>query len=306
MALYGLRPADLDEMIDIAFLGIRASEVYEQGGRHSLVVRYASEYRDNLEAVRSSLIDTPTGARIPLAMVADIIVDKGPNFIQRENAQRKIVVQANVTGRDLNSVVNEIESRIAANVPMPQGYFVDFGGQFESEREATRAVTAFSLISIITILVALYMEFSSFRQAALIMANLPLALIGGIMAVFLSDGIITIASLVGFITLFGIAVRNGILMVSHFNHLIDAEGKSLREAVVQGSLERLTPVLMTALCAGLALVPLALAGHKPGNEIQSPMSKVILGGLLTATFLNMIVIPVLYSMFGRRDVGEIR
>lgn len=304
MALYGLRPADLDEMIDIAFLGIRASEVYEQGSRHDLIVRYAPEFRDNLEAVRSSLIDTPTGARIPLAMVADIIVDKGPNYIQRENAQRKIVVKANVTGRDLSSVADEIESRIVANVQMPQGYFVEFGGQFESEREATRAVTVFSLISIITILVALYMEFFSFRQAILIMANMPLALIGGIMAVSLTDGIITIASLVGFITLFGIAVRNGILMVSHYNHLMDAEGKSLREAVVQGSLERLTPVLMTALCAGLALIPLALAGHKPGNEIQSPMSKVILGGLLTATLLNMIVIPVLYSMFGRRDVGD--
>lgn len=301
MALYGLRPADMDELVDIAFLGVRASEVYEQGGRHDLVVRYAPEYRDNLEAVRNSLIDTPTGTRIPLAMVADIIVDKGPNYIQRENAQRKIVVQANVTGRDLNSVVQEIEAKIASAVPMPQGYFVEFGGQFESEREATRTVTIFSLISIVAILVALYMEFGNFRQASLIMANLPLALIGGIMAVFVTDKIITIASLVGFITLFGIAVRNGILMVSHYNHLIDEEGLSLRDAVVQGSMERLTPVLMTALCAGLALIPLALSGHKPGSEIQSPMSIVILGGLLTATFLNMIVIPVLYLMFGSKQ-----
>ncbi|MCH7528617.1 MAG: efflux RND transporter permease subunit, partial [Candidatus Marinimicrobia bacterium] len=298
MALYGLRSADLDELIDIAFLGIKASQVFEQDSRHDLVVRYAPEFRGDLEAIRNSLIDTPTGAKITLDMVADIIMDRGPNYIQRENVQRKIVVQANVAGRDLRSVVDEIETQIDRNVPFPKGYYVEFGGQFESEREATRTVALLSLLSITAILVILYMTFANFRQAILVMANLPLALIGGIVTIFFTDGIITIASLVGFITLFGIAVRNGILMVSHYNYLMDREGKPLLEAVVQGSMERLSPVLMTAMTTGLALLPLALAGDQPGSEIQSPMSIVILGGLLTATFLNLIVIPVLFVKWG--------
>jgi Cu/Ag efflux pump CusA len=175
---------------------------------------------------------------------------------------------------------------------------VEFGGQFESAQAATRTVMLLSMLSIVAILVILYMRFGNFRQAILVMANLPLALIGGIVTIFFTDGIITIASLVGFITLFGIAVRNGILMVSHFNYLMDREGKPLLEAVVQGSMERLSPVLMTAMTTGLALLPLALAGDQPGSEIQSPMSIVILGGLLTATFLNLIVIPVLFVKWG--------
>ncbi|MCH8010348.1 MAG: efflux RND transporter permease subunit [Candidatus Marinimicrobia bacterium] len=302
MALYGLRVADLDEMIDIAFLGVKASQIFEPTSRHDLVVRYAPEYRGDLDAIRNSLIDTPSGAKIPLEMVADIIVDRGPNYISRENVQRKIVVQANVAERDLNSVITEIKSGIDRNVFLPKGYYVEFGGQFESAQEAARTVTLLSLLSIIAILVILYTKFGNFRQAILVMANLPLALIGGIVSIFLTEGIITIASLVGFITLFGIAVRTGILLVSHYNYLIDQEGKPLLEAVVQGSMERLSPVLMTALTTGLALLPLALAADKPGSEIQSPMSIVILGGLLTATFLNLIVIPVLFAKWGRKPV----
>ena len=302
MALYGLRVADLDEMIDIAFLGVKASQIFEPTSRHDLVVRYAPEYRGDLNAIRNSLIDTPSGAKIPLEMVADIIVDKGPNYISRENVQRKIVVQANVAERDLNSVITEIQSGIDRNVFLPKGYYIEFGGQFESAQEATRTVTLLSLLSIIAILIILYTKFGNFRQAILVMANLPLALIGGIVSIFLTDGIITIASLVGFITLFGIAVRTGILLVSHYNYLIDQEGKSLLEAVVQGSMERLSPVLMTALTTGLALLPLALAADKPGSEIQSPMSIVILGGLITATLLNLIVLPVLYVKWGRKQV----
>ena len=298
MALYGLRSADLDELIDIAFLGIKASQVFEQDSRHDLVVRYAPEFRGDLEAIRSSLIDTPTGAKITLDMVADISMDRGPNYIQRENVQRKIVVQANVSGGDLRGVVDEIQARLDQNVLFPKGYYVEFGGQFESAQAATRTVMLLSIISIVAILVILYMRFGNFRQAILVMANLPLALIGGIVTIFFTDGIITIASLVGFITLFGIAVRNGILMVSHYNYLMDREGKPLLEAVVQGSMERLSPVLMTAMTTGLALLPLALAGDQPGSEIQSPMSVVILGGLLTATFLNLIVIPVLFVKWG--------
>ncbi len=300
MALYGLRVADLDKMIDMAFLGIKTSQIFESNSRHELVVRYAPEFRKDLNAIRESLIDTPNGGKVPLEMVADISVDKGPNYISRENVQRKIVVQANVSGRDLLGVVDEIKSNISNNVNFPRGYYVVYGGQFESAQEASRTVSILSIFSIIAILIVLYMEFGNFRQATLVMVNLPLALIGGIVSIYFTDGIITIASLVGFITLFGIAVRNGILMVSHYNYLLDTEGMSLLDAIIQGSMERLNPVLMTALTTGLALLPLALAGEKPGSEIQSPMSIVILGGLLTATFLNLIVVPVLFAKLGRK------
>ncbi len=301
LALFGLTAADVDEMIDIAFLGLPVSQIYKGQNRHDLVIRYAPQFRNNLDAVRNSLIDTPTGAQVPLEMVTDIQVDKGPNYISRENVQRKIVVQANVAGRDLLSVVDDIKTKIAENVDLPQGYYVEYGGQFESAAEATRMITLLSILSILAIFVALYLEFGNFRQSLLVMVNLPLALIGGVVALFISEGIITIASMVGFITLFGIAVRNGIIMVSHYNHLIEAEGKSLKDAVVQGSLERLNPIMMTALTTGLALLPLALAMDQPGSEIQAPMSIVILGGLLTATFLNMIVIPVLFEKWGFRN-----
>ncbi len=301
MAMYGLRPYDLDELIDVAFLGATTSQVYDGEHRHDLVVRFAPQYRGDLESIRKTLIDTPDGGPIPLEMVADISVDRGPNYISRENVQRKIVIQANVAGRDLRGAVEEIREKIGANIDLPPGYIVEFGGQFESEERATRTVTLLSLISLIAILIALYLEFGSFRQATLVMVNLPLALIGGIVSVFLTDGIISIASLVGFITLFGIAVRNGILMVSHYNHLMDKEGIPLLEAVMQGSIERLSPILMTAMTTGLALVPLALAGDKPGSELESPMAIVILGGLVTATLLNLIVVPALFLKWGRKD-----
>jgi CzcA family heavy metal efflux pump len=300
MAMYGLRPADIDELIDVAFLGAKTSQIYEGEYRHDLIVRYAPEYRDDLEAVGKTLIDTPHGGAIPLELVADIRIDRGPNYISRENVQRKIVIQANVAGRDLRGAVEEIRSRLSENVDLPAGYFVEYGGQFESEERATRTVSLLSLVSIIAIMITLYLEFRSFRQATLIMVNLPLALIGGIVGVWLTGGVISIASLVGFITLFGIAVRNGILMVSHYNHLMDEEGKPLLEAVVQGSMERLSPILMTALTTGLALVPLALAGDKPGSELEYPMAIVILGGLVSATFLNLVVVPALYLKWGRR------
>lgn len=302
MAMYGLRPADLDELIDVAFLGAKTSQIYEGDHRHDLVVRYAADYRGDLESIRKTLIDVPTGGAIPLEMVADIREDRGPNYISRENVQRKIVVQANVADRDLSGAVEEIKSKVVGNIELPQGYFVEYGGQFESEVEATRTVTLLSMVSIIAILVVLYLEFGNFRQAILVMVNLPLALIGGIVSIFFTEGIISIASLVGFITLFGIAVRNGILMVSHYNYLMDVEGKSLFDAVVQGSMERLSPILMTAMTTGLALVPLALAADKPGSELQAPMAIVILGGLITATFLNLVVVPALFMKWGRRPV----
>ncbi len=299
MAMYGLRPADLDQLIDVAYLGLATSQVYEGDHRYDLIVRFAPEYRGDLETIRGTLIDTPAGGAIPLEMVADISVDRGPNYISRENVQRKIVIQANVAGRDLRGAVEEIRRRVDSGIQLPAGYYVQYGGQFESEEQATRTVALLSIISIIAILLVLYLEFGSFRQAALVMVNLPLALIGGIISIFFTEGVISIASLVGFITLFGIAVRNGILMVSHYNHLVEEEGLPLVEAVLQGSIERLSPILMTAMTTGLALVPLALAMDKPGSELQAPMAVVILGGLITATFLNLAVVPALYMKWGR-------
>lgn len=299
LALYGLTAADVDEMIDIAFLGLPVSQVYEGQNRHDLVLRYAPEFRKDMDAISNALIDTKNGQQIPLKMVADIRVEKGPNYISRENVQRKMVVQANVAERDLLSVVEDIKKRVTENVEFPQGYYVAYGGQFESASEATRLILLLSLVSLLAIFIALYSTFKSLRQSILVMVNLPLALIGGVIALFATDGIITVASLVGFITLFGVAVRNGIIIVSHYNQLILEEGKSIREAVISGSMERLNPILMTALTTGLALLPLAMAADQPGSEIQAPMSVVILGGLITATFLNMVVIPVLFERWGK-------
>jgi Cu/Ag efflux pump CusA len=227
----------------------------------------------------------------------------GPNQISRENVQRKLVVQSNVAGRDVGGVVKDIQERVAARVNFPDGYYVEYGGQFESAETATRRITWLSLLSLAAIYLLLYAEFRTVRQSLLVMVNLPLALVGGVFAILLTDGVLNVATLVGFITLFGIAVRNGILMVSHYNHLL-AEGESLRDAVVRGSMERLSPIFMTALTAGLALLPLALSGGEPGNEIQSPLAIVVLGGLLTSLSLNMIVVPVLFMRFGVSGVGR--
>ncbi|UCF05905.1 MAG: efflux RND transporter permease subunit [bacterium] len=302
MALYGLTMMELDELIDVAFLGAVVSEVYDGQNRHELVVRYDEEFRGDLESIKESLIDTPSGAVVPLDMVADIRIDRGPNYISRENVQRKIVVQANVKGRDMSGVVEDIREGVTANVDLPEGYFVQYGGQFESAESASRIISLLSLLSLVLIVVALNLEFGNLRDTLLVLVNLPLALIGGVLAVVITGGVLNIASMVGFITLFGISVRNGIMMVSHYNHLMSVEGLGRREAVQKGSLERLSPILMTALTTGLALLPMALASGKPGNEIQAPMSIVILGGLLTATLLNMIVIPVLFHRYGKGDV----
>ncbi|MDT8369949.1 MAG: efflux RND transporter permease subunit [Longimicrobiales bacterium] len=297
MARHGITPEHLAEAIDVAFAGEAVSQVLEAQRSHDLVVRFAAPFRGSIEAVRDAPISTPGGGQVTLSSLADIRRDVGPNMISRENVQRKIVVQANVAGRDVGSVVEEIRERIRAEVALPQGYYVEYGGQFESAEEATRRITLLSLLSLALILLLLYIEFRSVRQALLVMVNLPLALVGGVFAVVLTGGVLNIATLVGFITLFGIAVRNGILMVSHYNQLL-SEGVSLKEAVWRGSMERLNPVFMTALTAGLALLPLALAGGEPGNEIQSPLAIVVLGGLLTSLALNMVVVPVLFARFG--------
>jgi CzcA family heavy metal efflux pump len=298
MATYGVSVGELAEAMDVAFSGEVVSQILEGQQSYDLVVRFNEENRGNIERIRNAMFDTPLGAKVPLSQLAQVDNEKGPNTISRENVQRKIVVQANVSGRDLRGVVDDIQNRLSDNITFPQGYYVEFGGQFESEQAATRLIALLSLISIAAIFLLLYLEFSSFRSAFLIMANLPLALVGGIWAVFLTDGIVSVASLVGFITLFGIATRNGILMISHYNHLL-AKGRAFKDAITQGSLERLNPIMMTALTTGLALIPLALGGGEPGKEIQTPMAIVILGGLLTSTALNMVVVPSLFYKFGK-------
>ncbi|WP_434345668.1 efflux RND transporter permease subunit [Myxococcus virescens] len=299
VARYGLTAGEVAESVERAFAGETVGTVLEGQRVVEIAVRLDDASRADLDAISSTLIDTPSGQRIPLKMLASLTRESGPNTISREAVQRKMVVQANVAGRDLTSVVDELRSRLTREVPMPTGYYVDYGGQFESAEEASRTIGWLSVGVVVGIFLLLVVAFGSVRNSLLTLINLPLALIGGVVAVALTSGVVSVASLVGFITLFGIATRNGILMVSHYEHLMKEEGKTLAESVVQGSLERLAPVMMTALCAGLALVPLVIAGNEPGNEIQAPMGVVILGGLLSSTFLNMLVVPVLFRRFGR-------
>ena len=299
MGRFGVTPAHLAAAIDVAFAGETVSQVLEDQRSFDLVVRFHPSVRGSLQDVRGARIDTPAGAQVQLSALAEVRYDVGPNTISREDVQRKLVVQANVAGRDVGSVVEDIRERVAASVPLPDGYYVEYGGQFESAAEATRTIGLLSLLSLAAIFLLLFLEFDSVRQSLLVMVNLPLALVGGVFAIVLTDGVLNVATLVGFITLFGIAVRNGILMVSHYNNLLEEEGEDLRKAVVRGSMERLNPIMMTALTAGLALLPLALSAGEAGNEIQRPLALVVLGGLLTSLALNMVVVPALYFRWGR-------
>ncbi len=297
MALYGMTSGELAEIVDVAFNGEKAGRILEGQKSFDIVVRYHLSSRDSLETIRDALVNTPSGQMVPLSELATINYDRGPNQIGRENVQRKLVVQANVAGRDLGGVIAEIQEKIGDNVVMPPAYFVEYGGQFESEQAASRTIAIISIVSLVIITLILYYQFGNIRDTLFALVNLPLALIGGVWSVKFTDGIVSIASLVGFITLFGIAARNGILLISHYHTLMD-EGESLKAAVRRGSLERLNPILMTALTAALALVPLALGVGEPGKEIEAPMAIVILGGLITSTFLNMFVVPSLYCRFG--------
>lgn len=299
MAKYGVTPGQLAESIDVAFAGETVSQVREGQEAYDLIVRFDEKSRGDPERIRNALIDTPLGPKIPLFQLADVREERGPNTISREKVQRKIVISSNVAGRDIGSVVEEIRQVVEENVTLPEGYYVEYGGQFESASQATRTISLISLLAIAIIFLILYQEFGNVRVPLLIMVNLPLAFTGGVLALFFTSGELNVAALVGFIALFGIAVRNGILLVSHYYHLL-AEGKSLQEAIIQGSMERLSPILMTALVSGLALIPLALGGGEPGKEIQTPMAIVILGGLLTSTFLNMVVVPALFLKWGTR------
>jgi CzcA family heavy metal efflux pump len=298
----GLRAQDLAETVDVAFNGEAVSQILEDQRTYDIVVRYDDASRQSVETIASALVDTPAGAKVPIRQVAEVRVDQGPNTINRENVQRRIIVQANVANRDLGSVIDEIRRKVARDVPLPEGYFVQYGGQFEAQEAASRQITIMSVVAIGGIFLLLYLALGSARLALLVMANLPLALIGGVIMVFASGGTLSIASLIGFITLFGIATRNGIMLITHYQRLIREEGVPFRESIVQGSLERLSPILMTALVTGVGLLPLALGAGQPGKEIQQPMAVVILGGIVTSTFLNMIVIPALYLKYGRVEV----
>lgn len=278
------------------------ADIYEGQSRFDLVLSYAGPNSLTMQKIRDMLLDTGDGLKVPLSQIADIRSASGPSAISRENVQRKIVVSANVAGRDLRSVVNDIRNTIENNVIIPEGYRVEYGGQFEAEAVASRTLLITSLLIIAVIFLLLYQEFRDFQLSGIILLNLPLSWIGGVFAIAFTSGIISIPSIIGFITLFGIATRNGILLVSHYKRLLE-QGTPLQEAILQGSSERLNPILMTALTAALALIPLAMRGNAAGNEIQSPMAKVILGGLLSSTLLNIYIIPLIFSLLKIKGSG---
>ena len=302
LARYGMPAGSAAEALRTIFLGQEVGSILEGQIAFPLVVRYEGGPPQQIETIRQAMIDTPSGARVPLSAIAEIREDRSPNFVTRENVQRKIVVSCNVAGRDLRSVVNDIQDHIAQGVTLPQGYRVEYGGQFESEAEASRRILLLGGLVVIGILVILTTAFGSWKDALIIMCNLPLALIGGVVGVSLAGGVLSVASLIGFITLFGIATRNGIMLISHIKHLMQEEGViDFREAIVRGSSERLAPILMTAMSTGLALIPIGLQLGETGTEIHAPLALVVLCGLFSSTVLNMIVVPAAYWRFGRFD-----
>ena len=301
LAKYGISLPEFSEFVNVCLDGEAVSQVYEKGKSFDLAVRVKDNLRDEMEKIRNLMIDTGDGQKIPLNYVAEIRSAMGPNTISRENVKRKIVISANVADRDLRSVVNDIQAQVDAQIKLPEGYHIEYGGQFESEQAASRTLALTSFMSIVVIFLLLYHEFRNVKESAIILINLPLALIGGVFALLITTGEVSIPAIIGFISLFGIATRNGMLLISHYNHLQQEEGYGVYDSVIRGSLDRLNPILMTALSSALALIPLALSGDLPGNEIQSPMAKVILGGLLTSTFLNGFIIPIVYLMMHRNQ-----
>ena len=299
MAKYGVTMPEFAEFVEVNLAGAVVSQVYEKGKVFNLIVRAKDNARDEMDKVRDLMIDTPSGERIPISYVADVVSTMGPNTVSRENVKRKIVISANTSGRDLRGVVNDVQERIEAEVKLPEGYHVEYGGQFESEQAASQTLLLTSLMSIVVIFLLLYMQFKNAAQSGVILINLPLALIGGVFALMITSGEVSIPAIIGFISLFGIATRNGMLLISHYNDL-RAGGMELKESIVKGSLDRLNPILMTALTSALALIPLAFRGDLPGNEIQSPMAQVILGGLLTSTLLNGFIVPIVYELMNKK------
>jgi CzcA family heavy metal efflux pump len=302
---FGVQTGALTEILETALNGKVVAEVLEGQRTYEVIVRFDDESRSNLDAIRHSLIDTPSGVKVPLENLAAVTESKGPNVISRENAQRRIVISCNTSGKDLGSVISEIQSKLTAQVKLPSGYFITYGGQFESQQAATRRILLLGLLSLAGMILVLYSHFNSMQIVAQILINIPLALVGSIVAIFLTGGVLSVATLVGFITLTGIASRNTIMMISHYLHLLKEEGETFnQEMVIRGSLERLVPVLMTALTAGLALIPLVLAKGQPGKEILYPVATVILGGLISSTFLDMAVTPAIFFKFGRKSAEK--
>ena len=303
LAKYGITPPEFAEIVNVMLAGEVVSQVYEGNKSFDLTLKVDDDYRTTTERIRNLIVDAG-GRKIPFSYIAEITSSTGPNTINRENVARKIVISANVAGRDLRGVVNDMQKKINSEIKLPEGYHIEYGGQFESEQAASRILLITSIFSIMVIFMLLFAQFRSVTQSAVILLNLPLALIGGVFTIFLTDGVISIPAIIGFISLFGIATRNGMLLISHYNDLQN-DGMSAFESIMHGSLDRLNPILMTALSSGLALIPLALGGDLPGNEIQSPMAKVILGGLLTSTFLNGFIIPIMYLLTNKKIVEEV-
>ena len=299
LAKYGIPLPEFGEYVNVMLGGEVVSQVYDDGKTFDLTVKASDDSRVTMDAIRDMMIDA-NGVKVPLSYVADVRSASGPNTINRENVQRKIVISANVSERDLHGVVNDIQQAVNEKIHLPEGYHIEYGGQFESEQAASRTLLLTSFMSLIVIFLLLYNEFKDARESGVVMLNLPLALIGGVFILCLTSGEISIPAIIGFISLFGIATRNGMLLISHYTQLRN-EGATLKHAVVQGSLDRLNPILMTALSSALALIPLAINGDLPGNEIQSPMAKVILGGLLSSTFLNGFIIPIIYLMINKES-----
>ena len=298
LARYGISLPAFAEYVNVCLAGEAVSMVYEKGKSFDLTVRVKDDLRNEAEKLGNLMIDTGNGQQIPLNYVAEIRSTMGPNTISRENVKRKIVISANTSGRDLRGVVNDIRAKVNEQIVLPEGYHIEYGGQFESEAAASRTLLLTSLMSLLVIFLLIYNEFKNAKESGMIMLNLPLALIGGVLILWVTSGEISIPAIIGFISLFGIATRNGMLLISHYTQL-RSEGMDLPEAIVKGSLDRLNPILMTALSSALALIPLALNGDLPGNEIQSPMATVILGGLLSSTFLNGFIIPIVYLMMNK-------
>lgn len=301
LAQYGISIEDFNAFVDMSFGGEKLADIYEGQRSFDLVLRLNKDYTQTIDGIKTALIDTHDGRKVPLEQVAEIVSVAGPSSISRENVQRKIVISANVAERDLRSVVQDIQTNIGEKITLPEGNRIEYGGQFESEARASKTLLLTSIIAIIIIFLLLYQEFKNFKLAGIILLNLPLALIGGVFAIWVTSGILSIPAIIGFITLFGIATRNGILLISNYQRL-SLQGISLHETVTRGSSDRLNAILMTALTAALALIPLALRGDLSGNEIQSPMAKVILGGLLTSTILNIYIVPIVYSIFNQGGI----
>jgi Cu/Ag efflux pump CusA len=305
VARYGLHTNDVAEAVETSFAGATVGRIFDRGTAFDLVVKFDPASSAEFERIADLPVDTPTAGQVPIRLLADVRREEGPNMILRENVQRRIVISCNVSGRDLGSVINDIRTAVGQSAPMPAGYRVEYGGQFESQQSASNRLAVLGVAVVAGLFMLLVLALGESRDAVLTMVNLPLALIGGVAGVFLAGGVLSVASMIGFVTLFGIATRNGIMLISHIQHLMRLEGVTdFREAVIRGAEERLVPILMTAMAAGLALVPLALGGGKTGSEIQTPMAIVILCGLITSTLLNMIVVPALYLKYAEPSPGR--